>query len=211
MTDQNQNEEELQKREAVGIIRASRFVRRFSRSQKPIDIEVVKQIHEEIFRKARPDIAGKFREEEIKIRGSDHRPPHHSQVPELMYLDDIELKKKLSKLSPVTSLLLANEISDQEAEMVDNILETAAWVHYRITYIHPFSDGNGRTARLAANLILERFGLVGISIKIERENKNRYIQALVQIDKMNDMEPLKNLILEGLTDRYDGVVMKYTA
>lgn len=33
-----------------------------------------------------------------------------------------------------------------------------------------FREGNGRTARLATNLILERYELVGISIKIEQGN-----------------------------------------
>ena len=63
-----------------------------------------------------------------------------------------------------------------------------------ITLVHPFRDGNGRTVRLAANLILERFGLVGISIKIEKENKNRYRSALAQIDSDEDYKPLESLI-----------------
>lgn len=63
--------------------------------------------------------------------------------------------------------------------------------------------------RFAGNLILERYGLVGISIKIEKENKNRYRQALSQIDTVKDYEPLKTLIYEGLTERYEGVNMKY--
>ncbi|MBI5221334.1 MAG: hypothetical protein HY979_00825, partial [Candidatus Magasanikbacteria bacterium] len=53
------------------------------------------------------------------------------------------------------------------------------------------------------------YGLVGISIRIEKENKNRYRQALSQIDQQGDYKPLEALIYEGLLERYDGVEMKY--
>jgi len=46
-------------------------------------------------------------------------------------------------------------------------------------------------------LILERFGLVGISIKIEKENKATYRKALAQIDQREDYEPLMDLIFEA--------------
>lgn len=44
------NEEELQKREAIGIIWASRFVRNFAKTNKPINIGVIKDIHKTIFK-----------------------------------------------------------------------------------------------------------------------------------------------------------------
>jgi hypothetical protein len=50
--------------------------------------------------------------------------------------------------------------------------------------------------------------LIGISIKIERENKNRYRTALQQIDQMGDFGPLEDIILEGLFDRYNGIQQK---
>jgi len=39
------------------------------------------------------------------------------------------------------------------------VIELAAWVHAQWVRIHPFANGNGRTARLWANLILMRYGL----------------------------------------------------
>ena len=93
-------------------------------------------------------------------------------------------------------------------QIIDDIINVAAWIHHKITHVHPFRDENGRTARLATNLVLERYGLVGISIKIERENKNEYRKALSQIDNHDDYEPLVNIISRGLIDRYNGVPMK---
>jgi len=205
-----QNEEELQKREAIGVIRASRFIRKYAHSHKPITFATVREIHKEIFKDAWPEIAGKYRDEEIKITGSHHLPPHHTRILAEIETAEPELAGRLIKLSVAEGWLFnPKNITDKTMEIIDGIIETAAWLHHKTTHIHPFREGNGRTARLAANLILERYGLVGISIRIEKENKNRYRQALAQIDKENDFEPLESLIYDGLIERYDGVALRY--
>ena len=79
-----QNKQDLQKREAIGVIRASRFVRKYSHTKKPITFEVVYDIHKEIFQDAWPEIAGKNRRENIKINDSKHLPSHYSKVPSQM-------------------------------------------------------------------------------------------------------------------------------
>lgn len=43
------NEEELQKGEAIGVIRASRFVRKYAKSHEAVRIDTIKKIHFEIF------------------------------------------------------------------------------------------------------------------------------------------------------------------
>lgn len=210
MAERPNNEKELRKREAVGVIRASRFVRRYANSHKSIDINTISLIHKEIFKEAWSEIAGKYRDENLEITDSKHLPPHHSQVAEQMEVASREFSRQLEKLQKVEGLLIASEKpTDEVLKAIDNVVACTAWIHHLITYIHPFRDGNGRTARLAANLILERYGLVGISIKMEKENKNRYRQALAQIDGAKDYEPLKVIIYEGLIERYDGVSMKY--
>jgi Fic family protein len=120
------------------------------------------------------------------------------------------LQNYIQELNTVHGNILdSNLSSDDLGIQIDRVVSFSAWIHHIITYIHPFREGNGRTARLMANLILERYGLVGISVKIEKENKNKYRQCLAQADKNGDLEPLKNLIYEGMTDRYNGAKMKY--
>ncbi len=200
------DEVELQKREAIGVIRASRFVRKYANSKNVIDIGVVQKVHAVIFKDAWPEIAGQWRTENLKITDSSHLPPHFSEVFKLMDEANLEFTKRLSGLKTLGGLLMENsDPTNEQTKQFDAVVETAAWIHHKITYIHPFREGNGRTARLIANLILERYGLIGISIKIERENKNRYLEALRQIDKHLDYEPLKMLIYEGLEDRYTGL------
>ena len=92
MVPRPQNEEELQRREAVGVIRASRFVRQYARSHQPITIQTVCEIHKEIFKDAWPEIAGVWREENLEIDGSKHLPPHHSDVHNKMVKADEDFR-----------------------------------------------------------------------------------------------------------------------
>ena len=204
------DKKEMQEREVVGVFRASRFVREYAKSHGQISVDILCKIHANIFEEAWPEIAGVFRDEDIsRISGSDHVPPHWRQIPSLMREMDEKMYGYVADLTLAEGLI--QHAKDESAEFlktIESVLKFAAYVHHAITYIHPFRDGNGRTARLAANLILERYGLIGISIKIERENKNRYCDALAQIDKYEDYEPLLNLMAEGLVDRYGGVPMR---
>jgi fido (protein-threonine AMPylation protein) len=205
------NEEELQKREAVGVIRASRFVRKYAQSHKEISIVTICSVHKEIFKNAWPEIAGKYRDENLSIAGSDLLLPHHTQVPHLMKKLNEDLLISLQELKDCEGHILGipKKITDEAILCVGKVIHVAAWLHHSITAIHPFREGNGRTARLVGNLILERYGLVGISVKLEKENKNIYCKALSQIDKRQDYEPLEAIISEGIIDRYNGVVIKY--
>lgn len=167
-----QSEEELQKREAIGVIRASRFVRLFSRSHKPITMATICEIHKHIFQEAWLDIAGVYRDEELKITDSQHLPPHHTAVRTLMEQADKELEQRTGQLMQAEGIILnIGNATEEELTTIGKVITTAAWLHHAITYIHPFREGNGRTARLAANLILERYGLIGISIKVEKETQ----------------------------------------
>ena len=69
--------------------------------------------------------------------------------------------------------------------------EFAARFHHRLVYIHPFANGNGRHARLMADLILEKifstdpFSWGGAYLKYSNETKQKYLAALRLADKDN--------------------------
>ena len=210
MTRRPENEAELQKREADGVIRASRFVRELAKSPEPITLKNICAVHREIFREAWPEIAGVYRVEDLNITDSDLLLPHHTEVEGLMLVFGRELDIRFVKLKSIAVIfLVTTEPTEDELYRLDEIVESSAWAHHQITKIHPFREGNGRTARLLANLILQKYGLMGISVKIERENKNRYRSALAHADKTSDLEQLKSLIYDGLFDRFNGDPMKY--
>ncbi|MBX2978825.1 MAG: Fic family protein [Flavobacteriales bacterium] len=62
----------------------------------------------------------------------------------------------------------------------------AALFHHRFVLIHPFGDGNGRTARLVVNYILMRTGMMPLVIK--SADKRNYLRVLQQADA-GDLEP----------------------
>jgi Fic family protein len=78
--------------------------------------------------------AGKFRQRsDVEIAGSNHVLPPHDQVPALV--------------KDACAFVNGREPDDDP-------LLTAAFIVWRICWIHPFDDGNGRTARAASYLVL---------------------------------------------------------
>ena len=67
--------------------------------------------------------------------------------------------------------------------------------HWRFLCIHPFDDGNGRTARLLTNYILLQKDLPPIVIKTD--DRDRYIGALQKAD-LGRMLPLTRFMLENV-------------
>lgn len=76
-----------------------------------------------------------------------------------------------------------------------NPIILAAEFHYRFIRIHPFDDGNGRTARIIMNFILMKFGYPPVIIKTE--DKENYFSALQQADG-GEIEPFINYIGQNL-------------
>jgi len=81
-----------------------------------------------------------------------------------------------------------------------NILEMAAAVHYWLVEIHPFSDGNGRTARLLMNRYLMRHGYpVTMVLKVDRR---RYYDSLKKAD-LGNMKPFTEFIARNIERSLD--------
>ncbi|MEZ4958834.1 MAG: Fic family protein [Saprospiraceae bacterium] len=68
----------------------------------------------------------------------------------------------------------------KEGDPETHPLLLAAEFHYKFIRIHPFDDGNGRTARILMNFILMKYGYPPVIIKTE--DKANYIAALQQSD-----------------------------
>lgn len=75
--------------------------------------------------------------------------------------------------------------------------------------IHPFVDGNGRTARLLANLILLQGGYPIVVLRVE--DRARYYAAL-EVSHTGDLTPFLDLFLDRLADsvaEYERAVEEY--
>ncbi|MEK7743588.1 MAG: mobile mystery protein B, partial [Elusimicrobiota bacterium] len=85
-----------------------------------------------------------------------------------------------------------------EAEDPPSVLERACRIHHRLAWIHPFRNGNGRHARLIADIYLKSYGEpmpVWPSTDIARKGgvRDEYLAALRAGDQ-GDFKPLMSLV-----------------
>ncbi|MCS7082163.1 MAG: Fic family protein [Bacteroidetes bacterium] len=181
--------EAINRAELEGIARAQHFL--FSLSpEHPITAELIRRIHYEAFHHLY-HWAGQYRRVSVVVGGFEPPPP--AQVPLLMY----QLEKNLELRLPYA------------ARGLKELVEVIAEIHHRLTFIHPFRNGNGRTARLVSDLISLRCGGPPVVLYVrEGDLRRAYIEALRQADQ-GRMEPLQRLIraaIERQADRYRELV-----
>ena len=140
--------------------------------------------------------AGEYRPCAVTV--GDHDPPDHYRVEALM--DDF-----------------VNEVNRYWDELDE--VSLAAYVLWRLNWIHPFINGNGRTARAACYFALcVKLGgwLPGTIILPELlrrpENRDRYVQALRHADTaewngdMHDfLSPMTRLLFELLHEQQSSI------
>ena len=81
-----------------------------------------------------------------------------------------------------------NSLSRRGYQTLDSIVKAAA-VHAWIAHIHPFDDGNGRIARLLANMVLAREFMPPLILR-NKGDRARYIDALAFSDEAGDISRL---------------------
>lgn len=91
---------------------------------------------------------------------------------------------------------LKSFFSDRANMKISDYIKHVVRTHHRITVIHPFPEGNGRTTRAFMNVQLVRAGLTPIYIKVE-EKKN-YIAALEKADTEKNYDDLYEIIFKVL-------------
>lgn len=165
--------------EVINHSEAIDFVEECVNNSQPLDERTLKNIHYLVLKNIDNSNAGKFREINVRISGSKHTPPHFLQI--------------------------KNEIEDLFKwynENKDHLhpVKLAALFHFKFVYIHPFSDGNGRTARLLMNLILLQNGYPPAVVKAENEYRLNYYLTLETASIEQNIEPFIRLITECVED-----------
>lgn len=149
---------------------AIQYVESLVEGEEPLTAFEVRQIHKLVLTGIDDEEAGKFRSLPVRIAGAAHRPPEAWEVPHLMTGWNDWLNGEALSLHPVAQ---------------------AARAHHGLVSIHPFLDGNGRTARLVMNLILLRHGYSPTIIM--QVNRKGYYRVLAQADRGN-FAPLINFV-----------------
>lgn len=135
--------------------------------------ETVQRIHEMLTRGILED-AGRYRTKNVRITGAVKTPPGYQKLGQLM--DDL-----LKIIDKATT----------------HPVETSALLHHRFVEIHPFIDGNGRTARLLQNLYLMSHGYPPINLR--KEDQMKYYKHLRTADKGN-LGPFANFIAKAVDE-----------
>lgn len=154
------------------------FFYELAQQDTPISENYLKQIHQLVVGNDPYLNAGNYRNVGVVITGSEHTPPEPFEVP--------------FKMQELMDWL--HENFDQE-----NPIVLAAVAHHEMAKIHPFADGNGRTARLLLNLILMKKGYPICSIK--RTERPRYYEAMSEADNGNYHQIIE-MVAEGSAELF---------
>lgn len=136
-----------------------------------ISLQDILEIHKRVLGYVDLTEAGRLRQTQVFV--GDFTPPSPAAVPSL--IDNF-----IEWMNSVEALEL-------------HPIEYAALAHYKLVYIHPFYDGNGRTSRLLMNLILMQAGYPPVIIRVE--DRQRYYDTL-QMVNMGDIHPFIRFVAE---------------
>ncbi|MBP3461579.1 MAG: Fic family protein [Bacilli bacterium] len=158
--------------EAINHEQAILFLDELVKDNEPITEWNIKNIHQLILKEIDNENAGKYRGENVTIKGATHIPPDYIKVPELM-----------------EKLILNYETWNNYHPII-----RAALLHGELVKIHPFVDGNGRTSRLLMNLDLMNSGYNPVIIK--KEDRLKYYEALDKAHTTSDYTDFVKLVTE---------------
>ncbi|MBM3151009.1 MAG: Fic family protein [Chloroflexi bacterium] len=156
--------------EVINHKEAIQYVEDLVQNTEPITAYHVRQIHELILARIDDENAGSYRKTQVRIAGVPFTPPESWQITSLM-------------------AEWSDWVASAEGSMHPIVL--AAQAHHRLVAIHPFVDGNGRTARLVMNLLLMRSGYPPTVIL--RANRRQYYSVLAKSDSGNT-DALENFV-----------------
>ena len=137
-----------------------------------LDEATVCELHRRVVLHSKPDIAGQYSQFPRRIAGSAVILPNAAKVPHLM-----------------------KEFGEHLRD-APNTPEGAFDAHVRLVEIHPFADGNGRTARLLMNLMLIRGGYPPVAVR--PEDRERYLNTLEHASLKHDRTPFQAFMHERL-------------
>ncbi|MDR0733867.1 MAG: Fic family protein [Dysgonamonadaceae bacterium] len=124
----------------------------------------------------------------VNVHAGARTFPNHIKVPDLMKSFITELNKRIS-----------------EAKTFRQKCEAAFYAHHQFVSIHPFADGNGRTARLIMNYILTCFDLP--IFHVYKSNRISYIQALEKARETGNLQHFYSFMF-GQYKKFLGKEMK---
>lgn len=160
--------------EAIDHHEAIAYVRDLAGHTDPLTEFDIRTLHGMILKRSQPEQAGRYADQGrfVLTDAGRHGFPSPAEVPALM---------------GSFAAWLVN---------APNTPDTAFSAHRQLVGIHPFNDGNGRTARLLMNLILIRGGYPPVAVR--PVDRLAYIQALQDAESGRGADAFNRLLMERL-------------
>ena len=153
-------------------------VQRIHTNKQTIAENTILDLHQQILQKIDDTNAGRYRTVPVRIAGSTVIMPNAMKVPELM--------------EKFISWLQKNN---------DHPLTSAIDAHFKLVSIHPFIDGNGRTARLLMNLLLMQEGYPPAIIR--KEDRRQYIASIEKAQLGGSLSDYYALMYRAIDRSFD--------
>ncbi|MFH1461758.1 MAG: Fic family protein [bacterium] len=165
--------------EATNLAFAIDYIKKITNKRKQrINLKDILNLHYLILKKIDDKNAGKLRNIAVKIAGSDSILPDPLKLSGLM--DDF-----IKRLHSVD----------------EDIIKIAADAHLKLLLIHPFVDGNGRTARLLMDLLLMQKGFPPAIIKVE--DRLVYIKSISKAERTGNNSDYYQIIFNAVDKSLD--------
>lgn len=176
------DQEEINRREDEGVARAMELVAALLDRPEPVPLttNLVQKLHRALMGEIYP-FAGEWRVVDLhKGDGPTRWPLPPGGIQPLM---DV-LERDVFSRSPL--------LSDDDQEVFNYVAE----VMCEILALHPFREGNGRTAFIVGNLLLMQNNLVPLDVYDRKNDQSRYFAACDAGRIHKDYAPLSKLVTE---------------
>jgi fido (protein-threonine AMPylation protein) len=164
----------LDEAEAEGVIRAENYLYDLP-EETEFTVALLLDLHRAAFGRVY-DWAGQYRRSNPNV--GDFLPPLFQQVPTLLYQFAEEVQHR-----------------QQQVQSPAELAALLAYAHHRFVSIHPFTNGNGRMARLLTNFLAFRFGYQEVELYQRAAGEGREVNLrAIKAGNAFDYRELEQLI-----------------
>lgn len=142
--------------------------------KQPLSQTTIRDLNRLALEKTHPEWGGEYRALEVHPAKTDFNP----------YTEPFDIRPEMDNLIE----------SSRKAQKEMHPVKYAADLHYKFVTIHPFRDGNGRTARLLMSLALTENGYPVVNIMPDNESREEYMETLLDSQKRHDPTAFEDLV-----------------
>ncbi|MDX5103325.1 Fic family protein, partial [Lactobacillus jensenii] len=142
--------------------------------KQPLSQTTIRDLNRLALAKTHPEWGGEYRVLEVHPAKTDFNP----------YTEPFDIRPEMDNLIEWS----------RKAQKEMHPVKYAADLHYKFVTIHPFRDGNGRTARLLMSLALTENGYPVVNIMPDKESREEYMETLLDSQKRHDPTAFEDLV-----------------